>query len=635
MIAQTHPFKTEVRQLLDLVIHSLYSKKEIFLREIVSNASDAIDRARFEALTHKSLQREEDAWKISVIADPKNRTLTISDNGIGMTASEVEENIGTIASSGTRKFLDSLKQDPKAAANPEMIGRFGVGFYSAFMVADEVTVITRRGGMDEPALKWVSNGDDSYTLEETERSDFGTDVVLHLREGMDEFLEPWRIRSIIKHYSDYISFPIALTVVESGDEAKDKSRPQDEIINSQKAIWKKAPADITEDEYHAFYRHISHASDNPAKVVHYSAEGVTEFRALLFIPSQAPYDLYMKEGNKGIHLYVRNVFITDDCKELLPTYLRFMQGVVDSSDLPLNVSREMLQDDAIIRRIRKSLTTKILGVLSEMKQKQDKEFRAFYEIFGRVIKEGIHHDFENKQKLADLLLFHTTRTEEKLPIDLKSYVDRMPSEQKDIYYIAGDSVGNLKASPLLEAFERRSYEVILMADPIDEWVVMGLTEFNGKKLVAIDRGDIDLGSDEEKKAAQEKKKEKEEQVKDLLSAIQQHLDADIKEVRLSSRLTDSACCLVNDDSGMSPHMERILKAMDQDVPASKRILEVNSDHPLLTKLESTYRENAEDARIKDYADLLLGQALIAEGSPVKNPGRFTKLVGELMVKCIS
>lgn len=634
MNATTHPFKTEVRQLLDLVIHSLYSKKEIFLREIVSNASDAIDRARFEALTHKSLQREEDAWNISIIADPKNRTLTISDNGIGMTSRELEENIGTIASSGTRRFLDSLKQDPKTATNPEMIGRFGVGFYSAFMVADEVAVITRRGGADDPALKWSSKGDDSYELEESVRADFGTDVVLHLREGMDEFLEPWRIRSIIKHYSDYISFPITLTVLASGEESKDQNLPKDETINSRKAIWKKSPAEITEDEYHAFYRHISHASDNPAKVVHYSAEGATEFRALLFIPSQPPYDLYMREGNKGIHLYVRNVFITDDCKELLPSYLRFLQGIVDSSDLPLNVSREMLQDDAIIRRIRKSLTTKVLGVLSDLKQKQDKDYRSFFENFGRVIKEGVHQDFENKQKLSDLLLFNTTRTEDKLPIDLKSYTERMPSEQKDIYYIAGDSVANLKTSPLLEAFERRGYEVVLMTDPIDEWVVMGLPEYNGKKLVAIDRGDIDLGSEEEKKDAQQKKQEKEEKVKDLLGSLQKHLDADIKEVRLSSRLTDSACCLVNDEAGMSPHMERILKAMDQQVPASKRILEVNADHPLLARMEAVYKEKADDARIGDYADLLYGQALIAEGSPVKNPGRFTKLVSELMARGI-
>jgi molecular chaperone HtpG len=630
--AQAHPFKTEVRQLLDLVIHSLYSKKEIFLRELVSNASDAIDRARFEALTHKALQRDEEAWKITLVADKKNRMITITDNGIGMTAAEVEQNIGTIASSGTRRFLDSLKNDPKAAANPEMIGRFGVGFYSAFMVAEEVTVVTKRGGIDEPALKWTSNGDDSYTLEETTRTDFGTDVTLKIREGMDEFLDAWRIKSIIKHYSDYISFPISLTAID--DEGKEE--PKDEVVNSRKAIWKKTPSEITDDEYHAFYRHISHASDSdtPAKIIHYSAEGVTEFRALLFVPSQAPHDLYMREGQKGIHLYVRNVFITDDCKELLPAYLRFLKGVVDSSDLPLNVSREMLQDEAIIRRIRKSLTTKVLSSLLEMKQKQEKEYRAFFDMFGRVLKEGVHIDFENKQKVSDLLLFTTTCTEEKLPIDLKSYVDRMPSEQKDIYYVAGDSVENLKASPLLEAFERRSYEVILMTDPIDEWVVMGLPEYNGKKLVAIDRGDIDLGSEDEKKVAQEKKKEQEEKVKDLLGSLQTHLSEDIKEVRLSLRLTDSACCLVNDEAGMSPHMERILKAMEQDVPSSKRILEVNADHPLLTKLDTVFRANANDPRIKEYAELLMAQALIAEGSPVKNPARFTKLVSELMVSAI-
>ncbi|HMP88711.1 MAG TPA: molecular chaperone HtpG [Kiritimatiellia bacterium] len=626
--AQKHPFKTEVRQLLDLVIHSLYSKKEIFLRELVSNASDAIDRARFEALTHKSLQRDEETWRITITADKKNRTLKISDNGIGMTAQEVEQNIGTIASSGTRKFLDSLKTDAKSANNPEMIGRFGVGFYSAFMVAEEVTVVTRRGGVDEPALKWSSNGDDAYTLEETTRNDFGTDVVLKLREGMDEYLDAWRIKAIIKHYSDYISFPILLTAID----ADGKEEPKDETINSRKAIWKKASSEITEDEYHAFYRHISHASDNPAKTIHYNAEGVTEFKSLLFIPTQAPHDLFMREGQKGIHLYVRNVFITDDCKDLLPPYMRFLRGVVDSSDLPLNVSREMLQDDAIIRRMRKSLTTKVLSVLGDMKQKQDKEYREFFDTFGRVLKEGVHIDFENKQKIADLLLFHTTRTEEKLLIDLKSYVERMPSEQKDIYYIAGDTLAGLKTSPLLEAFERRGYEVLLLTDPIDEWVTMGLPEYSGKQLVAIDRGDMDLGTEEEKKIAQDKKKEAEEKAKDLLAAMQKHLADEIKEVRLSSRLTDSACCLVNDEAGMSPHLERILKAMDQEVPASKRILEVNPDHPLFGKMDGLFRECADDSRIKDYAELLFNQALIAEGSPVRNPARFTRLVSDLMVK---
>jgi len=631
MTAHVHPFKTEVRQLLDLVIHSLYSKKEIFLRELISNASDAIDRARFEALTHASLQRGEGEWKISVKADRKSRTITISDNGIGMTARDLEENVGTIASSGTRRFLESLKSDPKASTNPEMIGRFGVGFYSAFMVAERVTVVTRRGGVDEPALKWESAGDDSYTLEPASRDGFGTDVTLKLREGMDEYLEAYRLRSIIKHYSDYISFPVALTVVD----AEGKEDPAGEVVNSQKAIWKRTPPEISEEDYEVFYRHISHASDKPSKVIHYSAEGVTEFRALLFVPTQAPYDLFMREGLKGVHLYVRNVFITDDCKELLPPYLRFLRGVVDSSDLPLNVSREMLQDDAIIRRIRKSLTSKVISTLLEMKQKQEKEYRAFFATFGRVIKEGVHIDFENKQKLADLLLFKTTKTEADLPIDLKTYADRMPSEQTDVYYIAGESLAALKASPLLEAFSTRGYEVLLLDEPIDEWVTMGLTEYHGKKLTAADRGDLDFGSEEEKKAAKEKKQEQEQQVKDLLAALQKHLDADIKEVRLSSRLTDSLCCLVNDDDGMSAHMERILKSMDRDVPPSKRILEVNAGHPVLQQLDALFKKDAHDARIKDYAELLHGQALIGEGSPVKEPSRFIRLVSQLMAGGLS
>ncbi|MBL7116129.1 MAG: molecular chaperone HtpG, partial [Kiritimatiellae bacterium] len=497
MSKKTRKFKTEVQQLLDLVIHSLYSKKEIFLRELISNASDAIDRLRFEGLTDKSLLEGDENWKIKIAVDADARTLTISDNGIGMTSEELDRNLGTIANSGTRNFLEALKEG-KTAADLEMIGQFGVGFYASFMVADSVTVVTRHAGSGAQAMRWMSKGDGSYSVQEVEREQRGTDVTLHLREDMADLLSEWRIREVVKQYSDYIAYPVTMDVEreEKGEEGEEPTKTiTEETLNSMKAIWKKAKADVTEEEYKEFYHHVSHDFGEPLRVVHYAAEGATEFKALMFIPEKAPFDMYFREHQKGIQLYVRNVFITDECKELLPDYLRFVCGVVDSSDLPLNVSREMLQDAAVIRRISKSLVSKLLSELKDMQEKDAEAYRTFYAQFGRVFKEGVHQDFENHDKLKELVLFRSTKSEE-VPLSLHDYVERMPSSQKEIYFITADSQAAAASSPHLEAFKARDYEVLFMVDPIDEWVVQRLTEYDGKKLKAVDRGDVELDDDE-------------------------------------------------------------------------------------------------------------------------------------------
>ncbi len=639
MARKSRKFKTDVQQLLNLVTHSLYSKKEIFLRELISNASDAIDRLQFEALTNKKLLGKKDQdWKIKIIPDKDAKTLTISDNGIGMTAEELESNIGTIANSGTRRFLEEL-QNSKKTANAEFIGQFGVGFYASFMVADKVTVVTRRAGVDEAAIRWVSDGAGTYTLEEVEKEARGTDVTLHLREGMEHFLAEYEIRRIVREYSDYIGYPVTMDITrtkkgeDEGDE--DITTAEEETLNSMKAIWKKAPSDVSEEDYNAFYKHVSHDYTDPLKVIHYRAEGSTEFQALLYIPSQAPMDLFWPDAKRGLHLYVKNVFINDDCEALLPGYLRFLKGVVDSSDLPLNVSREMLQDDAVIRRIRKSLVTRVLKELADIKERTPDQFLTFYEQFGVVLKEGVHMDFENHDKLKDLLLFASSKSEDGKPVSLSDYVARMPEDQKEIYYLTASSLAQASHSPHLEALQDKDYEVLFFVDPIDEWVVQRLTEYEGKKLKAVDRGDIDIHSEEEKAAKEEALKSDQETYKPVIEFIQKHLDEEIKEVKLSTRLTDSACCLVADEMGMNANMERIMKAMNQDVPPVKRILELNPQHPLMPKLLTEITKDDSSEIATDYADLLYDQALLTEGSPIKDPARFGKLVSKLMVESLA
>jgi len=637
----TKQFQTEVQKLLDLVIHSLYSNKDIFLRELISNASDAIDKVRFEAHSNESLLEGNSDWKIKLVPDKEAGTLTIIDNGIGMGMAEVEENIGTIARSGTRAFMDALKE-AKESNNPELIGQFGVGFYSSFMVADRVTLTTRKAGDTKAGCCWESTGDGSYTIEECDKETRGTEIVLHLKEEMKEYLDEWKIRSIVKKYSDYVQYPVTMDITRTepakGLDGKviegggDIEKTTEETLNSMKAIWTRPKSDISEEEHEEFYKHISHDFDKPFRSIHYAAEGVSEFKALLYLPAHKPYDLFSQERKRGVHLYVKRVFITDNCEALLPDYLRFVRGVVDSSDLPLNVSREILQEDVQIRRIQKSLVSKILSTLGEIRDKEPEEYLKFYQEFGPVLKEGLHFDYANKEKLQDLVLFESSATEPGKPVSLKEYVERMPEGQKEIYFITGTSREMVANSPHLEAFRGKGYEVLFLTDPVDEWVVQALTEYDGKKLKAVDRGDVELESEEEKKAGEEKKKEQQEQYRDLLDFIKGKLDDRVKEVRFSSRLTESACCLVADEYGLNANMERIMKAMNQDVPKSKRILELNPNHPIMQVLEKRYESDKADPKLVDYCELLLDQALLTEGSPIKDPLKFTKLIAELMVK---
>jgi molecular chaperone HtpG len=641
MSKTTKQFQTEVQQLLDLVIHSLYSNRDIFLRELISNASDAIDKVRFEAHSNETVLEGNSDWKIKLIPNKDAGTLTIHDNGIGMSMAEVEENIGTIARSGTKAFMQSLK-DKASSDNPELIGQFGVGFYASFMVADKVTLFTRTAGSIEAGCCWESTGDGSYTIEECSRERRGTEIILHLKEEFKEYLDEWKIRSIVKKYSDYIQYPVVMDVtrteVPKGVDGKEIEgagtieKTEEETLNSMKAIWARSKSDVTEEEYNEFYKHISHDFDAPFRTIHFSAEGTSEFKALVYLPARKPFDMFLADRKKGLQLYVKRVFITDKCEELIPDYLRFVKGVVDSSDLPLNVSREILQEDVQIKRIQKNLVGKVLSTLAEVKDKNYDEYVAFWKEFGQVIKEGIHFDFANKEKLQDLALFESTRTENGAFVSLKEYVERMPETQKEIYFITGSSREALEQSPHLEAFRSKGFEVLFMTDPVDEWVVQSLTEYDGKHLKAVDRGDISIDSEEEKKEKEKKREEAQKEFSGLISVITDRLKDKVKEVRFSNRLTDSACCLVADEYGMNANMERIMKALNQSVPESKRILELNPDHAILKAMAELHAKEKDIPTIGDYADLLYDQALLTEGSPIKDPLRFTKLVSELMVK---
>jgi len=641
MSKTTKQFQTEVQQLLDLVIHSLYSNRDIFLRELISNASDAIDKVRFEAHSNETILEGNSDWKIKLVPDKDAGTLTIRDNGIGMSIAEVEENIGTIARSGTKAFMQALK-DKAATDNPELIGQFGVGFYASFMVADKVVLFTRTAGSIESGCCWESTGDGSYTIEECSRERRGTEIVLHLKEEFKEYLDEWKIRSIVKKYSDYIQYPVVMDVtrteVPKGVDGKEIEgagtieKTEEETLNSMKAIWARSKSDVTEEEYNEFYKHISHDFDAPFRTIHFSAEGTSEFKALVYLPSRKPFDMFFADRKKGLQLYVKRVFISDKCEELIPDYLRFVKGVVDSSDLPLNVSRELLQEDVQIKRIQKSLVGKILSTLAEVKEKNYDEYVTFWKEFGQVIKEGVHFDFANKEKLQDLLLFESTRTENGAFVSLKEYVERMAETQKEIYFITGTSREALEQSPHLEVFRSKGFEVLFLADPVDEWVVQALTEYDGKQLKAVDRGDISIDSDEEKQEKEKKREEAQKEFSDLISLITERLKDKVKEVRFSNRLTDSACCLVADEYGMNANMERIMKALNQSVPESKRILELNPGHPILKVMADLHTADKGAPALGDYADLLYDQALLTEGSPIKDPLRFTKLVSELMVK---
>jgi len=625
MSKKTRVFKAEVQQVLDLVIHSLYSKKEIFLRELISNASDAIDRAQYRRLTDKSLIADKPNWKIDLIVDKEDKTLTITDNGIGMNEEDLDKNLGVIANSGTKAFAQALKEKQQTNI-PELIVQFGVGFYAAFMVAESVTVITLKRGEGQKAVKWTSTGTGSYTLEEAARDKPGTTIVLKLREGMEEFLNEWRLHELVKKYSDFIAYPIRFS--DTGEAPAEDAQP----FNTMKAIWKRPKSELTEEATNEFYTHLTHDYNPPLKTIPMSVEGVVEFKALLFLPKQAGIDLMMPNKKYGLHLYVRNVFIGADFDLLLPEYLRFVKGVVDSSDLPLNVSREMLQDDAVIRKIKSNITGKVLSTLAEMMADEPETYTAFFTAFGRVLKEGLHHDYENADKLKALMMFRSTTRDGNALISLADYVKAMPETQQDIYYLIAEDLETAKRAPHIEALTKRGYDVLLFTDPIDQWIADTLREFEGKKLVAVDKGALEVGTDEEKTAAKKKIETAADDFKELTAFIQEHLKEHVKEVRFSPRLTDSACCLVADENALNPSMERLMRAMNQDVPKQLRTLELNPDHAVIARMKSMLEADKADPRLADFADLLFGQALLAEGSAPQNPQRFTQLVAELMTQ---
>ena len=640
MATEKKEFKTEVQQLLDLVIHSLYSNKDIFLRELISNGSDAIDKLRFNALSDKKLLKDQTDFGIKLYTDNDAKTLIIEDNGIGMTKDELEANIGTIASSGTRRFMEEIKKG-NSSDNPELIGQFGVGFYSAFMVADKVTLKTRPAGSDE-SWTWESSGDGSYEITEGGREKHGTEITLSLKEDCRDYIVEFRLREIIKKYSDFVEYPILMDITREEPELDEEGKPKEgaekkvtiteETLNSMKAIWMRPKSEVKKDEYNDFYKHISHDYTDPFKTIHYSAEGTLEFKALLYLPSKAPFDMFQHEGIKhGINLYVKRVFIMDNCEALVPRYLRFVKGVVESNDLPLNVSREILQEDLIIKKIEKNVTSKILTTLKGMMKKSKEDYINFYKEFGKVIKEGIEVDPTNKDKIKDLLLYESSKTKPGEYISLKEYTERMIADQKNIYFLTGDSRATVDNSPHLEVFKKKDVEVLFMTEPVDEFILPGFGEYSDKSLKSIAQGDIDLGTEEEKKIAEEQKKEVTGKYKNLIKKIEESLKEDVKEVRLSNRLTDSPSCLVTDEGDINPQMERIFAAMNQPVPEVKRILEINPNHPVIEKMNKIFESDEKNSKVSDFSELLHNQALLTEGVAVKDPVRFSKLITDLMI----
>ena len=642
MEKKTNQFKAEIAEMLDLVVNSLYSKKEIFLRELVSNASDAIDRAKFLSLTDKTLVADNPEWKIQIAADKEAKTLMISDNGTGMDAAELEQNLGTIASSGTKKFREMLETKAKGEGEgkgdaglpgglPELIGQFGVGFYAAFMVADKVTVETMKRGT-EASYKWESDMSGSYTISDGDRDYPGTSITLHLRDDQVEFLDRWRVAELIKKYSDFIAYPITFRDLHPPKDEKEdakKRREEDEAkpLNTMVALWKRAKKDVKQEEYDEFYKHLTHDWDGPFETIPFSGEGAVEFKALLFLPKKATMDLFMPQQKRGLSLYVRNVFIGDDIEMLLPSYLRFVKGVVDSADLPLNVSREMLQDDAIIQKIKTAVTKKILSTLEDLKKKDAAKYEEFYTTFGTVLKEGVHTDWSEADRLKKLLKYPTARGEAGKRIFLEDYVKDMPSTQKDIYYVTAEREEDARRSPVLESARKHGCDVLLWCDPVDEYLTESLREFDGKKFVDIARGDVKFGSEEEQKAEKETNDKAAEELKPFLESVKKELEAYVSDVRVSARLTDSPCCLVQQEHAMPPSMVRMMRAMHQEVPDEKRILELNATHPLIAKVKGLEGEAQKNA-----IALLYDAALIAEGSPVTDGARFTKLLAELMLK---
>ncbi len=614
-------FQTEVQQLLDLMIHSLYSNQEIFLRELISNASDAADRLRFEGLQDDSLFEDDAELKIRVEYNKTQKTVTVIDNGIGMSRQEVVDNLGTIAKSGTKQFFASLTGDQ--SKDSQLIGQFGVGFYSSFIVAEKVEVVTRRAGLPRAeGVRWVSDGRSEYTVETVDRPKRGTKVILYLRKEAGEFLDGYRLRNIINKYSDHISLPIIMP--KEGEDEKGE-----DTVNTAKALWARNKKDIKEEEYNEFYKTVSHDFEDPLCHLHNKVEGKLEYTSLLFIPARAPFDLWDREQRHGVKLYVKRVFIMDDAKQLLPAYLRFVKGVVDSDDLPLNISREILQHNKVIDTIRSASTKKILDLLKKLAQKEPDKYRKFWQTFGRVIKEGVIEAPDKHEELAKLFRFKSTREDtEEETVSLDDYVAAMKEGQKAIYYVTAENYATAKNSPHLEIFRKNDVEVLLLTDPVDEWLVTHLTEYQEKPLTSVSKGELDLGDLADDKDDQEAEKTDDKELDTLTKRIEKILDEKVKEVRITRRLTESPACLVADEHEMGRHLEQILKASGQQLPATKPILEINPDHPIVGKLQ----DEEDDNRFSDWANILFEQALLSEGGQLEDPAGFVHRLNSIFLE---
>jgi molecular chaperone HtpG len=623
-MTETLGFQAEVKQLLHLMVHSLYSNKEIFLRELVSNASDACDKLRFEAIAQPELLADGGELAIRVDFDPAARTLTIADNGIGMTRAEAIAHLGTIAKSGTREFFAQLSGDQQRDA--QLIGQFGVGFYSSFIVADRVTVLSRRAGTPtNAAVRWESDGSGEFTVAPASRAERGTDVILHLREGEDELLSAFKLKSILTRYSDHIATPIRMrNEVWDKDKSEYVAGGEDETVNQASALWARSKNEIADEQYREFYKHVAHDFADPLAWTHNRVEGTQEYIQLLYLPAKAPFDLWDRQHRHGVKLYVRRVFIMDDAEQLLPPYLRFVRGVIDSSDLPLNVSREILQESRAVKAIREGSTKRVLGLLEDLAQNRQDDYAKFWGEFGQVLKEGMGDDPTNRERIAKLLRFASTRSDGSATVALADYLGRMKEGQKAIYYVTADSLAAAAGSPHLEVFRKKDVEVLLLADRVDEWMLSFLSEFDGKSLASVAKGDLDLGAlaDDAEKEAQSKAAN---EFKDIAEKVKAALGDRVQDVRITLRLTDSPSCVVTGADAMSTHLARMLKAAGQKIPENKPILELNPQHPLVRKMQ------ADEARLADWAALLLEQAVLAEGGPLENPAGFVKRVNTLLL----
>ena len=648
-------FQAEARQLLDLMVHSVYSNKDAFLRELISNASDALDKLRLESFRDKELAADTADLHIEIAVDRDARTLTVRDNGIGMSRAEVVDLIGTLAKSGTAELRQQLREAQTAkdsGHSEELIGQFGIGFYSVFMVADRVQLVTRKAG-EGGATRWESSGDGTYTIESLPADDsaepapHGTAITLHLKpedteDELHDYTAEWTIKNLVKKYSDFIAWPIRMQVerrtpaAQEGEEdgGEETVTVETQTLNSMKALWARPKDEVSDEEYQEFYKHIAHAWDSPLEVIVMKAEGTFEYQALLFIPSHAPLDLFNQDAQIGIQLYVKRVFIMGDCDQLMPTYLRFVKGVVDAADMSLNVSREILQQDRQIKAIRRRLTKKVLATIKEMQSGRPDDYRTFWTQFGRVVKEGLLSDFDNQETLLSICSFDSTHQDTPQPTTLAQYVGRMKEGQQQIFYATGETREQLVKSPHLEAFKAKGYEVLLLTDPVDEVWVGVVNEFDGKPLQSVARGEVDLDSEEDKAAHQAERDEQQKDFADLLAWLQETLDDHVKEVRLSNRLTASPACLITDAFGITPALARIYQASGQDVPVGKRILEINPDHPLIAGLRQARAERGEDPALTETAELLYGTALLAEGGALDDPARFAELLAHRLASTV-